>query len=637
MKLSDKNLLLLIYLSLAMITFVAYYQVLSHDFIRYDDDVYVFENSNVTSGISIESAKWALTTPKASNWHPLTWLSHMLDCQLFDLNPGLHHLTNLFFHIANTLLLFAVFKNATSRIWTSAFVAAIFALHPLHIESVAWVAERKDLLSTFFWLLTMLTYLYYTERKTITRYALSLLFFALGLMAKPMLVTLPFVLLLFDYWPLERFSFTKDKFKNITRLIIEKIPFFLITIASCIITFFVQKGGGAVLKMEVLGINSRIRNAIVSYVVYIEKMFWPRPLAVLYPLSITPQPILIVTISALILLTLTAVLLYLGLKKKYLLFGWLWYIGTLVPVIGLIQVGVQAHADRYTYIPLIGLFVIIAWSIPDLLAKLPNRKFILTTSALIILAASTIATFAHLKHWKNSITLFAHTLSVTENNYIMHSNYGNVLKDQGKVYQAIEHFNKALRIKPDFTDVNVNLGNALADLDRFDEAIHNYKKAINAKPNFEKAHYNLAVALAKKGQKDQAIKEYNKTLELDPGNFDAWKNLGTLLSEKGDYLNAAQCFEKAIELKPNFIVAQGQLGLALANLGKTDQAIEKILLVLEVFPEDVEMHFNLGYLYQKQGKIQQAINQYQKALQIDPGYQKAKQFLDQITNEGALK
>ena len=380
---SNKNGSLLICLTLILTTLAVFYQVCTYDFVNFDDAEYIYENPNIQAGITPEAIKWAFTTGRANNWHPLTWLSHMLDWQLFGPNPGGHHLTNLIFHIANTLLLFVVLKQMTGAIWPSAFVAALFALHPLHVESVAWVAERKDVLSTFFWILTMWAYVRYVRRPKIVSYLLVVVFFVLGLISKPMLVTLPFVLLLLDYWPLDRLNPKRPK----VSLLIEKVPLFVMVLASCIVTFIVQSKSGAMLSGKSYSLLIRLANAFISYLQYITKMIWPVRLTMFYPHPGPNVSILYGIISAVFLLVVTIFIFQFAANRRYLVTGWFWYLGTLVPVIGLVQVGDQAMADRYSYITLTGLFIIIAWGLPELLGKWPHRKVVLWMCSLIVLFA----------------------------------------------------------------------------------------------------------------------------------------------------------------------------------------------------------------------------------------------------------
>ncbi len=676
----EKHWYLLICACLALVTLAIYLPVRNHEFIHYDDDTYVTDNPHVLSGLTIENIRWAFTTPHGANWHPLTWLSHMLDCSLFGKTPGPHHLINVIFHIANTLLLFVVLHRMTKRIWPSAFVAALFALHPLHVESVAWVAERKDVLSTLFWLLTILAYARYAERPNLTRYLLTLAVFALGLMTKPMLVTLPFVLLLLDYWPLERFKFdelpdsrttskppTINYRLSIISLLLEKLPFLLLTGISSIITFIVQQKGGSVPSFASLGFKSRLTNAVVSYLAYIGKMIYPTRLAVLYPHPAGGIPVARAIIFGVLLLLMTAFFLYHARRHRYLALGWLWYLGTLVPVIGIVQVGVQAMADRYTYVPLIGLFLIVAFGAADLLKNLSAKKYILAASAFLVLTTLTVVTSIQLKYFKDGFTLFDHTLAVTENNYVMHNNYANVLNNLERPAEAVEHFKEALRFLPDSFEVHNNYGNALKKLDRIDDAVRHYQKALKLNPKAHLTHYNLALALVAKGQYDEAIEhykiyfgpdfeddahynvatrlasegklaeaieQYEKALKFTPDRVEALSNLGYAFAQKGEHSRALEYYQKALAADPNDIITHGRMALTLASIGRYDEAIEKCRIVLKARPDDAEMHTNLGILLQHQGRLDEAITCYRRALEIDPASQKAR---DQLNAALALK
>ncbi|MBN2019371.1 MAG: tetratricopeptide repeat protein [Sedimentisphaerales bacterium] len=655
---------------LAVVTFAVYLPVRNHEFVNYDDDDYVTDNPNIKSGFSWQNFKWAFTTGRSSNWHPLTWLSLMLDCTLFGVKSGPLHLINVVFHITNTLLLFVVFNRMTKRSWASAFIAALFAVHPLHVESVAWVAERKDVLSTLFWLLTMLAYIRYTERKSIIAYITAIVLFGLGLMAKPMLVTLPFVLILLDYWPLSRFLNSKFSILN---SIIEKLPFFILTIVSSVITFIFQRKGGAV---TAIFFKDRILNALCSYLAYIWKMFVPTRLAVLYPhpASISAGDGMLIVkavVSAIILILITALLLYYGRRYKYLAFGWLWYLGTLVPVIGIIQVGVQAMADRYTYIPLIGLFVIIAFGAADLLKHIPLSRRVLSTMAAVVLLACVLSTSAQLKHWQTSLTLFEHALAVTKNNYTILNNYGNSLSDQDRPYEAVIYFNEAIKILPNAPDIRNNFGVALKKLDRIDDAIEQYNIALRLEPNYAVAHLNLGVALMAKGEYDAAIEHYKfylgcdandvnlqqgmaislatqgkvgdavgrfkKALAARPDSAEVLGNLGYALAQSGKPGEALEYYYRSLLLDPNNIITHGRLALALAAVGKIDESIEQCRIVLAARPDDAEMHTNLGILLQAKGKFDQAVESYKKALQFDPNDQKARENLNALTQNTSTK
>jgi Flp pilus assembly protein TadD len=480
----------------------------------------------------------------------------MLDCRLFGVSPGPLHLVNVLFHIANTLLLFIVFNRMTKALWQSAFIAALFALHPLHVESVAWIAERKDVLSTLFWLLTMLAYVRYVERSSAGRYILALVFFALGLLAKPMLVTLPFVLMLLDYWPLDRFSNSRFSIRN---SIIEKLPFFFLSILSSVITFLVQQKGGAVFSADIVPFNVRLANAICSYFVYIEKMFWPVRLAVLYPYSNHGISLVKVLLSATILVLITVLVLYNYRRRKYLIVGWLWYLGTLVPVIGIVQAGVQAFADRYTYVPLTGLFIICAFASADLLKNVPLKKYILATSAAIILLACTVLTTVQLIYWKDSGLLFERALAVTENNVHILNNYGNALGAMGRHKEAAKVLEQAVRGLPDSYEIRNNYGKALQNLGKLDEAIEQYQIALKIEPTADFARYNLSVALAAKGNFDAAIEQCRIVLAARPDDAEMHTHLGILLQNQGKLDQAIECYKKALQINPNFQKARENL------------------------------------------------------------------------------
>lgn len=625
-----------IYLALAFATIVVFWQVLNHDFVIYDDPYYITHNTNVTQGLTRDSIVWAFTTGYFSNWHPLTWLSHMTDCQLFGLNPRWHHLTSLLLHLANTLLLFAVLKRMTSTLWQSAFVAAAFALHPLHVESVAWISERKDVLSMFFWLLTMAAYLRYVKRPCTGRYLLTLLAFALGLMAKPMLVTMPFVLLLLDYWPLRRIQFAsveKSENKNLQwkilrRLIWEKIPFFALTIISCLITFVVQQAGGAVAKINQVSITARLFNIPASYMTYILKMLWPTRLAVIYTLSNERLSLWHTVAATLILVGITLHIVRRMRTHPYLLIGWLWFLGTLVPVIGLIQVGSQAFADRYTYIPMTGLFIIIAWATPNILEKWQNRKTVLTRSAIIVLVLLSITTLLQLRHWRNSYNLFSHALKVTENNHIAHSMLAHSLRIQGKIEQAIPHNYEAIRIYPDYLNAHYGLGLDLFEIGRTKDAIVHFNHAIRINPNYVKAYNSLAAAFIRLKQFDKAIQSSQKALQIAPNFADAHYNLATALYEKGRIDDAINSFNQTLRLDPTQFKAHNNLGVIFSELGQTDQAIHQWQMAVKINPDDDLSHYNLADTFAKKGNLTQALEHYNHTLRIRPDLAEARKARD---------
>lgn len=528
----------LIYAVLTLATLVAFEQLRNNDFVDYDDYVYVTKNPNVTGGITRESIVWAFTRFYAANWHPLTWLSHMLDCQLFGLNPAGHHLTSLLIHIVSVLLLFWALERMTGAVWPSAFAAAAFALHPLQVESIAWVAQRKSVLSGLFWMLTIVAYIRYTEKPRVGRYLLVVLSLALGLMAKPMVVTLPFVLLLLDYWPLGRLQWhhqgekeilpqpeSTDTDRNrfsIARLIGEKIPLFILVAASSIVTYIAQQSAHAVVYVP---LKARIVHAAVSYLGYIMKMAYPTHLAVLYPYPDKAR-----IDYMLLLLVISALVLWRAKQLRWLTVGWLWYIGTLIPVIGLIQVGDQAMADRYIYLPSIGIFIIVAWGVPELLAKWHYRKIALPAVAAVALAVLLMCTRMQVSHWKSDSTLFGHALEVTENNSVMHNRYAAALAKNGQIDEAIVHYKKALQIRPDYAEAYSNLGAAFSDQGKLDQAIIYYNKALSIKPTLAKTHKNLGYVLLGQNKLDEAVEHFIEALRIKPGYADAEQGLRDALN-----------------------------------------------------------------------------------------------------------
>ncbi|MFC1567423.1 tetratricopeptide repeat protein [Thermodesulfobacteriota bacterium] len=602
---SVKHRYILVCLFLVMATLAVYWQVQNFDFVNYDDSKYIYENRHVQRGLTTENFIWAFTdgTRISNYWHPLTWISHILDIQFYGMNAGGHHLTNLLLHIANTLILFSIFKNMTGHLGRSAFVAALFALHPLHVESVAWVAERKDVLSTFFWLLTMGAYSRYAARPKIDRYVVVLLFFVMGLMAKPMLVTLPFVLLLMDFWPLDRLQWGQEieaghikapKFSALY-LVVEKVPFFAITVVASIAAYITQRKGGAVPAMDFALLKMQTANAIVAYISYIGKMIWPVKLAAYYPHP-GMLPVWQVVGAGLFIACVSVFGVWRWRQFPYFAFGWFWFLGTFVPVIGFVKIGDFFMADRYTYVPFIGLFVIMAWGVPELVAQWRYRKIWLATLATVLLTILMAVTWKQVGYWKNSITLFKHTLKITSNNFIAHKYIGTTLSKQGRTKEAIEHYLQALRIKPDFVDAHNDLGNALDKQGRTEEAIEHYLQALQIKPDFEKAHSNLGNALDKQGRTEEAIEHYLQ----------------------------------ALQIKPDFEKAHYNLGNALSKQGRTEEAIEHYLQALRIKPDFEKAHNNLAVVLFRKGNIEEAIAHFRKVLQINPDHMHAKNNLKKV-------
>ena len=562
-------------LFLIVATLLVYGQLPSHDFIDFDDGAYVIENPYVSSGFTKEGLIWAFDV---GNWHPLTWLSHMLDCELFGLNAGWHHLINLLFHIANTLLLFLALGRMTGDLWRSGIVAVLFALHPLNVESVAWVSERKNTLSTFFWMLTIWSYVSYAERPRVRQYFLVLIFFALALMAKPMVVTLPFVLLLMDVWPLgrlrlnsaEKGSHLVVKRESPFRLVWEKIPLFVLSAVLCVMTLLSSHLGKAIVSIEDLPLKIRISNALVSYITYMKKIIWPNDLAVFYPFSAAMPTWK--TVGAGVLLIGLSIMVFVARKKRpYLAVGWLWYLGTLIPVIGLVQAGVQSMADRYTYIPMIGLFIMVAWGVPDFATRWRYRRLALSISACLLLLGLMVCTWFQVGYWKDSIRLFKHTVQVTPNNYVFHNNLGVALATKRKYDEAIRHFNEALKIKPDWAKLHYNLGLAKTGQDRFAEAIEHYYDAVKIKPDYVDAHYNLGNILSYQGHLKAAIGHFQEVLKIKPDSGPVHNNLGIVLMRRGNVEAAVTHFVNALRINPDDIRARRNLERALLMLRKADE------------------------------------------------------------------
>ncbi|UCF00396.1 MAG: tetratricopeptide repeat protein [Planctomycetota bacterium] len=538
-------------------TLAVYWQVLSHEFINLDDNKYVAENPRVQQGLTWENVKWAFTTKHASNWHPLTWLSHMLDCHLFALNPAGHHLGNLLFHLLNTLLLLLVLHRLTNDLWPSAFVAALFALHPLQAESVAWVAERKNVLGMFFWLLTMGAYHGYAERPGFMRYVLVVILFAFGLMAKPMLVTVPFVLLLLDYWPLRRLGTdvpkpsvgtAKHHRSTFGLILLEKVPLLVLAVVSGAFTLRAQQA--VTVSLRALDLHSRIANALISYLVYLRMTIWPAKLAVFYP-HIGKLLLWQEAAAAAVLVVLTVLVIWVRRRYRYLLVGWLWYLGTLIPVIGIIQVGTQKYADRYAYVPLVGIFIIIAWGVPDILKRVRYKKTALAISSAALLSALAVCTSFQVSYWHDSITLYEHALKVTQDNHLAHNNLGVALKNRGRLNEAMAQWRLALEVFPLYGDAIANLAPELVERGRADEAIKYCNDFIQQGRDHCQVRNNLGNAFREKGEIDEAIKHYQRALQLKPNAWQVHYNLGLVLTEKLNFTEAVKHFQEALRFSHN--------------------------------------------------------------------------------------
>jgi tetratricopeptide (TPR) repeat protein len=630
-------------LLLVLATFAAYEGVRNHQFVNIDDDLYVTENPIVKQGLTLKSLTWAFTTTETGNWIPLTWLTHMAACQVFGLHAGGHILINVLFHIANTLLLFFLFLRTTQSLGPSFLVAALFALHPLHVESVAWVAERKDVLSTFFWLLTMWAYVWYVESPGPRRYFAVMACFIAGLLSKSMLVTLPLVLLLFDYWPLGRWSpyrataagparakkakkprSAADNAGVLRGLIGEKVPLLVLAAIFCVITVYAQEEFGAVKNLAGLPLSSRLTNALVAYIAYMGKMVWPIDLAPYYPHPERTLPLWQGMAAGLAMAALSLFIIRQARRRPYLLMGWLWYVGTLVPVIGLVQVGDQGMADRYTYVPLIGLFIIVAWGLRDLTAGRRFTNVLAPLTAGILLGALALCTWFQVHIWRDSMTLYEHTLRVTRNNYFIHNNLGYLLYKQGKVDQAMVHYNEALRLRPHYYLALNNLGVVFYSKGQRNQAIEYYREAVRVKPDYSVARCNLGYALYDKGQTHQAIVHCKEALRLKPDFADAHNNLGIALASQNKANEAIFHYSEAIRHEPRHFKAHYNLANSLVAQGKVEQAISHYQEALRVMPTFSEAHINLGNAFLSQGKGDQAVVHYAEAVRLRPDYAMAR-------------
>jgi protein O-mannosyl-transferase len=535
---------------LAAVTLATYAPILTYDFVGYDDGMYVTENPHVQSGVTVQGVAWAFTTGYANNWHPLTWLSHMADCQLFGLRPWGHHLTSLLLHTLNALLLFSFLRRVTGERAKSLAVAALFALHPLHVESVAWVAERKDVLCGLFWMASLLAYAAYTRRGKRVAYLALVAFFCLGLLAKPMIVTLPFVLLLLDYWPLRRTGV------KIASLIIEKIPLFLLSGMSCVVTFLVQQRGGSVMDFDRVPLPARLSNIPLAYVSYLVKTIYPHPLAVFYPHPGTNWAMGPVLAAIAILIAMTVLAVALKRRGPYLPVGWLWYLGTLVPVIGLVQVGEQGMADRYTYLPLIGVFVMLAWGVTDLLHSARYRKILLSILASGALLACVVITSFQLPHWKNVYTLFDHAIQAVPNNLQAHNALGRAYLKRQQYAEASEQFRAVVEIDPRHYGAMTRWATSLRALGKADEAIQLYQSALTINPEYVDAQMYLGMALCERGELEQGVAWLTKALAARPDDADIHYNLGVALARQGKNAEAAQHFAEALRCRPDDAAAR---------------------------------------------------------------------------------
>lgn len=638
---------ILISLFLVVLTVAAFAPVAGNDFVNYDDPSYVTNNPRVQEGLTTSSLRWAWTTTSVANWHPLTWMSLQLDAQIYGLNPRGFHLTNLILHLVSTVLLFWALLRLTGARWPSTFVAALFAVHPLHVEPVAWVAERKELLSALFGMLTLLAYSFYVKRPCVRSYLFVAGALTLGLLAKPMLVTMPFVLLLLDYWPLRRLSFGNSPATqrsppsrlagepqscNYRKVLLEKLPLLALAAGSCVITIVAQKKGGAISGLSGLPLWARCANTLVSYVRYLASTFWPSGLVPFYPYPgegmLVWQPV----IAALLLTGITLLVIWFARRHPYLPTGWFWYLGTLVPVIGLVQVGSQAGADRYTYIPLIGVFILFAWGMAEAAAhwRLQRAPFIL---AGCVVATCLVLTYFQARRWHDSITLWEYTLEVNPRNPVAELNLGTALEEGGRIAEAQRLYEQNLSTAPQAADVaHVHLGRLLAERGSFEEAKEHFEAALRLRPDYVVAHARYGVALAKVGKLEEAVQRFQEAVRLDPDYGPAHEDLGSLLGRLGQVPEAIYHSREALRLNPRNARAHVNLGVALESAGQLTEASEHYRAALRLDPAIADAHNNLGAALDRQGDLQAAETEYREAARLDPHY-----VLARINLGGALE
>ncbi len=632
----------LICLFLLLSTLAVYGQVRGFDFVNIDDREYITANAVVRAGMSSAGLAWALTADYAGNWFPVTWLSHMLDYQLFGLDSGLHHLTNVFIHAFGSLLLFLVLKRMTGARWRSAFVAFVFALHPLHVESVAWVTERKDVLSAFFFFLTLWAYVRYVEQPRFPRYLAVVVSFCLGIMSKARVVTLPFVLLLLDIWPLRRFmmgtpaTVTRPKQKSpagfdrkpgFARILLEKAPLFALSAVTAVITIVVQRRGGAIVTLDYIPMGTRLANSLISYMTYIIKMLWPTGLAVFYPQPPTLSTWQVLA-SGLTLAGISLLVLRLFKISPYLTVGWLWYLGTLVPVIGLVQVGMQTHADRYAYLPSVGILIMIAWGVTDLARLRAQAKSALAGAVILATAGCAILTLHQVRFWQNSLTLFQHALEVTADNHVAHNGLGIALQEQGRLEEAISHYREAIRLRPHYPEARASLGAALLRLGRTDEAIRQLSETIRMSPMHLEAHIDLGIAYDTLDKEDEAIAPLLEAIKIEPNSANAHYNLGRVYTKAGRIVEAVTQFSLATRLQPDNSEAHYNLGVTLAAKGDMDAAVAEFIKAIQIRPDYGAAHNNLGSALASLGRIDEAILHFQEALRLMPDSEEARLNLE---------
>jgi protein O-mannosyl-transferase len=626
---------------LVVLTLLVFWQVRNFDFVNFDDNDYVYQNQHVLAGLSWDNIVWAFANPVSNHWHPLTIISLMLNCH-FSRSPGWMHLTNVLLHLASSLLLFALLKRTTGSIWPSAFVAAAFVIHPMHVESVAWITERKDVLSTLFFLLTLTAWCSYVKKPSALRYLASLVFFALGLLSKAMLVTLPFVLILLDYWPLARLpqesidtSRSRSPLAHLFGLIVEKIPFFILSILSAVMAWLAQHTGHGIISTKAVSLSDRFANALLSYAVYIGKMFYPAGMAPFYPLHAAAIPLWHSILYGLLLAAITFIAIRFGRKSKFLPVGWLWFLGTPIPVIGFVLVGGCAYADRYTYIPYIGLFIMLAWGLPDLLAGWRYQKHALGISAAIVLCAMAILAHRQAGYWKDSITLFSHAIDVTKKNYIAHYDRGLAYSELGQWPAAMQDLNATISIMPVYADAYDGRGLAWSAMGNKTEAIRDFDTAIKLKPGSSDAYTNRGIVYRDLGRSQDAMDDFNKALALRPDNAYTHYSLAILLRRQGKLDDALAHYQDAVRMDPTLPGARLDLGLMMLQRKDYHAAIANFKEAIALAPDMPQAYVGLATALTDTGKHDEALPLFRKAAAIDPNFADADKFFGKTDVPGS--
>jgi tetratricopeptide (TPR) repeat protein len=660
--LQNRRLDICVIIALALVTATLYGQVIGHEFIGYDDPDYVTDNPIVQKGLSREGFTWAFTTFTLANWHPLTWLSHMLDVQLFGMNPGFHHLVSVLFHVLNTILVFWILRQTTGALWRSAIVAALFALHPLHVESVAWVSERKDVLSTFFWLLALWAYARYAKKPSVPGYLPVLSFFALGLLAKPMLITLPLVLLLLDYWPLGRLKreparpaaapetpqATRERrikkrerqrreppatpssrgsvdWSLVLPLVYEKIPLLVLSVASGLITLYAQQKGGAVVPLSHYLLPDRVANAVVSYAAYLWKMFWPSGLIFFYPMR-AYSPALVLA-CALLLAGMTFLSLRWALRRPWLAVGWFWYVITLLPVIGIVKVGGAAMADRYTYVALLGPFIALAWGTFDLAQALRVPRAVLATASALVVGACMLLTYNQVGTWRDGITLSRHALSVGPRNYVGQTLLASEYIHQEKFEEALTHAKAALDLNPRGEKALTNMGMIYYHTGKYAEAVETFDQVLRMNPNSPAVHEWLGRACLAAGNFEKAAAHFRHAIQPGRDNAASYSGLGETLIFQNRLEEALRYTRQAIEAQPQNAKSYNNAGYILIRQGKVDDAIAQFQNAVKLTPDYARAHSNLGSALMEKKRVDEAIDHFETAVRLEPGNQTARENL----------